>query len=165
MRKDWTGLTAEQHRQSLIEDALDGRSAYAAQAALQRLYFYYPNAADPIATKLLARPWPGFVDAATERNHVYLIEGLSNVRSAKLDEAIVKVFQSLDLKRHKESDRIDADHVAVACMDRLIGKGMDAEFRVYCEQRIRELEQKQRGHAEDQRLEALHERLRRIGMG
>ena len=80
-------------------------------------------------------------------------------------EAILRVFQSLDLKRYKESDRIDADDVAVACMDRLIGKGMDAEFRVYFEQRIRELEQKQRGHAEEQRLESLRERLRRIGMG
>lgn len=245
VRKDWTGLTAEQHRQSLIEDALDDSWPYAAPAALQRLYFYYPDAADPIATKLLARPWydslklrnfilgplveeqdsdgwkkriaqfstengpaaadmiphwlrslnwkgfadqtkdfqkgeatakkiladvypqfelgqPGFVNGTTDRDQMHLIQGLSNVRSEKLDDAIIKVFQSLDLKRYTESDRIDADDVALACMDRLIGKGMDAEIRAYCEQRIRELEQKTRGYAEEQRLQALRERLGRI---
>jgi hypothetical protein len=40
VRQDWSGLTAEGHRQSLRHDALDP-SPFAAPAALKRLWFYY----------------------------------------------------------------------------------------------------------------------------
>jgi len=50
VRTDWGGLTAEQHEQSLIEDAKD-RSEHASAAALARLRFYYPQAAARIVPK------------------------------------------------------------------------------------------------------------------
>jgi hypothetical protein len=55
VKKDWTGLTVEQHKQSLSQDAL---SIYpsATSAALSRLLFYYPKEGEALAWKLLARP-------------------------------------------------------------------------------------------------------------
>jgi len=41
---EWGGLTAEQHEQSLIEDAKH-RSEHSSAAARARLRFYYPQAA------------------------------------------------------------------------------------------------------------------------
>jgi hypothetical protein len=55
-RQDWAGLTREQHKHSLTEDAYD-TSPGATPAALRRMYFYYPEAAEPLALKFLARPW------------------------------------------------------------------------------------------------------------
>jgi len=55
-----------------------------------------------------------------------------------------------------------ADDLAVACIDRLIGKGMEGEFKTYCENRIGELAARQLNPAETQRLELLQERLRRL---
>jgi hypothetical protein len=52
VRQDWSNLTAEQHRESLANDALLHQS----YDALSRLYFYYPDFADSVATKLLQRP-------------------------------------------------------------------------------------------------------------
>jgi hypothetical protein len=54
VRKDWSGLTPEAHRLSLTQDALDPWP-YAAPAALKRLCFYYAQAGDTLARKLLAR--------------------------------------------------------------------------------------------------------------
>jgi hypothetical protein len=51
VRKDWAGLTADQHRRSLSEDASTGNSR-----ALLRLWFYYPDRGEPSALKVLARP-------------------------------------------------------------------------------------------------------------
>jgi len=233
VRKDWAGLTEEQHQQSLIDDALSDTSRYGAPAALQRLCFYYRKVGEPVAVKLLSRPWhdflkvrnfvtgplveeqapgrwkpliaefarqngpaaaeavpdclgrlnwasfggelkaatakrilaevypdrPRFVNAATEDDQKYLIEGLSSVQSEKIDAAVAKVFRSIDLKRY---DPLWVDDLAVACIDRLIGKGMEGEFKTYCENRIGELAARQLNPAETQRLELLQERLRRL---
>jgi hypothetical protein len=58
VRKDWSGLTADAHRQSLTQDAFDP-SPFAAPAALKRLWFYYPQAGEELARKLLACPLYG----------------------------------------------------------------------------------------------------------
>jgi hypothetical protein len=243
-RRDWSGLTPEQHKRSLIADAFaNGFSADT--GALVRLDFYYPGAAEPLALKLLGRPWydigkvdefvtgrllkgkdrkewaklvaaftaangraaaevlpawlhryasaeasdagkdvavrraaakqvlaalypdydaghPPFLNAATETDQARLVEGLSGIRSERLDEAVARLFRSLDLARFKGFRRTYADDLALACMDRLAGKGMDAEFRAYCEKRIRELEGRHREIAEEQRLGFLRERLQRL---
>jgi hypothetical protein len=243
-RQDWSGLTPEEHQQSLIADALaDG--AYAAPEALVRLYFYYPAAAEPLALKLLGRPWydsekvrefitgrlvesktpqqwkraiagftaanrqtaaavipawlhehyarssseedkhfreqqvtakkilaclypdynpdhPPFLNAATETEQTSLVAGLSGIRSKMLDESVGLLFRSLDLERFHGLGRLYPDDLALACMDRLLGKGMDNAFKAYCERRIRELGGKHREAAEEQRLEFLRERLQRI---
>jgi hypothetical protein len=245
-RKDWSGLTPREHREELVRDAL--RKPFGAPAALRRLYFYYPDAAELLAKRLLARPWyddlklwkfieqrlvkgegpeewrrliarytaengraageampylvhwvywetssthdreflegkdaagrilaalypgydphsPSFINAAQTREQTDLIEGLAGVRSDRLDRAVAAVFRSMDPARHEGFDRVIADDLALACMDRLIGKGMDAEFESYCERRIAELKQRDREIAENQRLEFLGERLRRIREG
>ncbi len=50
VRKDWGGLTAEHHEESLIEDSKDS-SEYVTAPALVRLRFYYPKAAARMVPK------------------------------------------------------------------------------------------------------------------
>lgn len=50
VRKDWQGLTAREHRQSLIDDAGDSDPARSA-GALERLAFYYPRAYRDVANE------------------------------------------------------------------------------------------------------------------
>jgi len=54
VKNDWAHLTAEDHERSLIADA---QSPYwgSPPPALERLAFYYPEAAEPVAASLLAR--------------------------------------------------------------------------------------------------------------
>jgi hypothetical protein len=47
-------------------------------------------------------------------------------------------------------------------MDRLLGKGLDKEFATYCDKRVRELQNKKREVAEDQRLRYLSQMLHKI---
>jgi hypothetical protein len=55
VRDDWGSLTVEQHKQSLIRDAL--RPAYDADpGALVRLWFYFPEDGEKLALRLLERP-------------------------------------------------------------------------------------------------------------
>jgi hypothetical protein len=244
-RQDWSGLTAEQHQESLVADALGGGLS-ADPGALVRLYYYYPVAAEPVALKLLARRWydsgkviafvkgpllrgndigqwksaiaafavangpvaaevvpawlnrcylsrsseteddflrqkaaakkiltslypdynpanPPFLNAATETDQRRLVEELSGIRSKKLDDAISQLYRSLDLERFHGVNRVYADDLALACMERLVGKGMDEGFKAYCERRIRELEgQEHLEIGEKQRLEFLGEMLQRL---
>ncbi len=124
------------------------------------------------ASKILATLYPGynpddppFINATDTREQKDLIEGLSGVRGGRLDEAVARIFRSLDLGRYEGFNRVTADDLALACMDRLIGKGMDKEFEAYCETRIRELKLRRREIAEDQRPDLLGERLQRIRKG
>jgi hypothetical protein len=54
VKRDWAGLTAEEHKQSLTQDALS-KYPDATAAAMVRLVFYYPAAGEALALKLLAR--------------------------------------------------------------------------------------------------------------
>jgi len=56
VRQDWAGLTREQHKQSLVQDALRKGSFAREGDALIRLSFYYPEEGERTALKLLARP-------------------------------------------------------------------------------------------------------------
>jgi hypothetical protein len=58
VKNDWTGLTVEQHKKSLSEDALN-KNSFISSAAMVRLLFYYPKEGDSLALKLLARPLYG----------------------------------------------------------------------------------------------------------
>jgi hypothetical protein len=55
VKRDWAGLTVEQHKQSLSQDALS-KYPYATASAIVRLLFYYPQEGEALALKLLARP-------------------------------------------------------------------------------------------------------------
>lgn len=57
VRSDWGGLTPEQHKRSLAEDAND-ESEHARRAALVRLRFYYPEAAAPVVAEEVERKLP-----------------------------------------------------------------------------------------------------------
>jgi hypothetical protein len=233
VRKDWTGLTAEQHKESLITDAI-GTSTDCDPGALIRLYLYHPEAVDPIAVKLLSRPrydwfklreflyerlpngktpedrrkmiadyvaengqvmtdlipitlhghrrnikeadnllaelYPGFdfatskpIHVAEEQEQSNLINSLSNVQSEKVDRAVANLFRTWDSKRVEGFNRIWSDDLALACMDRLIGKDMDAEFKDSCERRIAELQKRKADSAESQRIDKLRQRLNKIG--
>src|SRR5262249_29950054 len=108
---------------------------------------------------------PPFINAADVRDQTELIEELSRVKSAALDRAIARVFRSLDPERYKGAERVVTDDLVLACMDRLAGTDLDASFRAYCAGRVKELEGRRRTIAEDQRLEMLQDRLRRMKRG
>jgi hypothetical protein len=55
VRRDWAGLTAKAHEQSLAQDALS-IYPYATASAMVRLLYYYPPAGEALALKLLNRP-------------------------------------------------------------------------------------------------------------
>lgn len=62
VRKDWAGLKAEEHKQSLTLDALR-KSPFSSGPAIKRLCFYYPEAGETLAVKLLGRPMAGRAQA------------------------------------------------------------------------------------------------------
>jgi hypothetical protein len=243
-RSDWGGLTADQHRDLLTQDAFH-ESPYAAPAALKRLFFYYPQDAEPIAVKLLSRPlynywnvrvfikgkliegqnpegwrkaianftqengkaaaevlpkclhefviektadrgdefaaaritvknvlaaiYPkfdpdhlSFFNAVTEQDHTRLVEALAGISSDNLDNGVIQTFRSINLHLFEMVDRTYADDLAVACMDRLVGKGIDKELVQYCERRIQELEIRQMTNRVDHSLKILRMQLNRI---
>lgn len=81
----------------------------------------------------------GFSEAVTSTNKPYLtywgayeearfIKVLAHYRSRKIDEAVRDILARTN----------DDDYLALACMDRLIGRGYDQELRRYCQRRIPE---------------------------
>jgi hypothetical protein len=235
VRKDWARLSSEQHKQSLIEDAMN-KSPFEAYAALKRLLYYYPEDGEQLAQRLLDRPWydghklwnfivtklvkeqnpekwrglidrfreengtpasdaipfrlhwiywrvrkdeklvgekaiaakilqelypkydpdqPPFINATETEEQTALVQALSAFRSEKFDSAVLKLLRSIDLEKYEVKRRIDADHLALTCMGRLLGKGFDKEFATYCERRIKDLQGKKREPVQDQRLESL----------
>jgi hypothetical protein len=50
---------------------------------------------------------------------VYLLWGHAR-RKQKIDEAVLALFRALDLKKFEGFDRVVADDVALACMERFI---------------------------------------------
>jgi ankyrin repeat protein len=55
VRKDWAGLTPEQHRQSLMWDAAFGLFEERIAGAVKRLLFYYPEEGEKLVVRLLER--------------------------------------------------------------------------------------------------------------
>jgi hypothetical protein len=56
-KADWDGLTAQQHEQSLYQDALSLSYPWAAPQALSRLLYYYPRTGKSLLLRLLDRPF------------------------------------------------------------------------------------------------------------
>jgi hypothetical protein len=57
VKADWNGLTAARHQRSLEEDALNSVDPELPQEAVKRLLFYYPDAGNAVAIRLLDRPF------------------------------------------------------------------------------------------------------------
>jgi hypothetical protein len=55
VKRDWAGLTIEQHKKSLMQDALT-KFPSKAPSAIVRLLFYYPKEGEDLVLKLLSRP-------------------------------------------------------------------------------------------------------------
>lgn len=90
------------------------------------------------------------------------IQAVAGVKNKKIDGAVLALFRALDPKKFEGFARVRADDVAPACMERLAGKGADAEFAAYCQGRIEELKTRKREIAEEQRLEFLTVMLGRL---
>jgi len=120
--KDWSGLTPEAHRESLLADFRNGRESQ----AILRLAFYYPQTAEPLALEGLKRP----INSGNAREQAEFIQSLSPLRSNEVDAQVYRIFHNIG------DDHLDElwkqNDLAVACMERLIGKGHDAEFAAYC---------------------------------
>lgn len=56
VKSDWSGLTPEEHRKSLEQDAFDDTKFDRSPEAVKRLLFYYPDVGTPLAIRLLDRP-------------------------------------------------------------------------------------------------------------
>lgn len=76
---------------------------------------------------------PSFINAVNPHTQAELIASLANFPSEKLDQAIYRVFQSA--RNLPISYASDSDTLCFACLDRLAGKGYDAELRSYLETR------------------------------
>lgn len=85
-RKDWWGISSEEHEKSLTQDAMD-RYPDAAAAALQRLLFYYPQTGEEVALRLLGRP---FYDSAIMWD--FVMEDLVKERNATKWQALIDGF-------------------------------------------------------------------------
>jgi hypothetical protein len=110
----------------------------------------YPNY-DPLR--------PGFLNAVETYHQAGLIGRLSFIESEKVDEAVARVFRALDWRQYEVAERVWADQLAFACMDRLIGKGMDRDFEAYCLGRLEDLKQRKREVEDVLSLKWLEQRL------
>ena len=57
VKADWGGLTAAEHQHSLEQDAISLRTTLSPGDGLKRLFFYYPESGEPLAVKILDRPF------------------------------------------------------------------------------------------------------------
>src|SRR5262249_17883471 len=99
-----------------------------------------------MARKILTSLFPGvdaehppFINAASALDQVEFIVALQPFPSADLDQAVAKVFSS-SIKMHLNQPGASyGDQLVFACLDRLHGKGLDADFANYLQGRIDEL--------------------------
>jgi hypothetical protein len=72
IRAEWTGLTPERHRESLVQDFLKPDYEDRRIGAYYRLAFYYPDAVEPLVLKQLEMPtFNVYVAEAFARNTLY----------------------------------------------------------------------------------------------
>src|SRR5262249_43484088 len=145
VRGAWKDMTAERHRDSLIADARRPDDRNRQLSALKRLSDYYPKAHDALALEFLnaptndARTGKAFVEddlydaerpQALPPGHALKLftgfftnEGIYD-RSAKIDRIVLDRLGTVD------------DLLATACIDRLIGRGYDAQIEAHCRRRL-----------------------------
>ncbi|MCH8274769.1 MAG: hypothetical protein IH851_08265 [Armatimonadetes bacterium] len=105
-----------------------------------------------------------FVNAVRLFDQGRLIEALKPFKSKKIDKAVHEAFKSNAPERF-EGDNLDyyMDLFAIVCMSRSIGTEYDAQYRAYCERRIKEIEATDEKPEEDAMLAALKEWLKKLG--
>jgi hypothetical protein len=160
IRTDWSGITADQHRQSLVRDcAGKSRKAF---GGLPRLLYYYPAAGEEIAVKALS------ADSLNSREGMYdqtaKVRSLTRIQSKAVDGAVLALLRAVGLAKFEGLDRVVADDLVLACMGRLAGGDLDGELAAYCDGRIGELQGRGREVAEDQRLQLLSNMRERLSL-
>ena len=229
IRKEWTGLTPEKHRESLLADANTPDYQGRAEGAILRLGYYFPESAEKVILNQLAKPlycsfrveeflrdklyatddakerkrlfddcvkregpvfkdglllyllddvqddesrkeWkvdppkvlaelfphvdpakPFLTDATDPCDQARYIDAIGKFHSPAADDALFTLFKKLGSGKFRpDSD----DSFAVSCMNYLMGRGHDAEFKAYCERRIPKSEY----HAKE--LQAMLDRLK-----
>jgi len=102
---------------------------------------------------------PTFINAVEPRTQAELIASLASFPSDKLDQAIYRVFQSA---RNLPVSYAN-DTLFFACLERLAGKGYDAELRSYLETRRRHEMRFPRAERLTMTLTKLEEWQKRLG--
>jgi len=154
VRSDWTGLTADAHRQSLVDDSMSADNGRIV-CGIERLFFYYPDDAESIALTLLARPvkvspardrssdpdQASFDDSVNPGNLAQLINAVGRHSTPKMQNAIYRIY--LVAAESHEAGRIGRYHwdgIAVSCIYALAGDRHDAEFKDFVDRRIEQLQ-------------------------
>ncbi|OWK37815.1 ankyrin repeat domain-containing protein [Fimbriiglobus ruber] len=133
LKKQWGGLTEKKHLASLVKDLNvkkpkgdndDGDRARV-RASL-RLAYYFPKEYESIAVEQLKKPTRNFIDA------------LQYVESEKLDRALRDLMA--------ETDDLQ---VSFALVDRLAGRGYDADIEAFVNRRLPKVAGEDRRYIED----------------
>ena len=241
IHKDWSGLTPESHRQSLANDAMDP-DPDRTEAAIKRLWYYYPDSGEKLAGELLSRPlfafdsvwkfalrlvekekpadwelaisefrkqegqaaiealpywihwiyWltsvrhdesyyanrkvatrllaerfasfdpqqPRIKNAMIPKDAAQLVRAIACIHTVEIDKSVYGLFcRASALRAVEDYDLFLIDSLAEDCMDRLSGKEYDAEFRAFCERRIRAIESSGIASSQRRNLHLLQTRL------
>jgi ankyrin repeat protein len=131
LKKQWSGLTEKKHLESLVKD-LNSKKANgddddgARVGASLRLAYYFPKEYEPIAVQQLKRPTRDF------------IETLQYLESEKLDRALRDLLaKTEDLQ------------VSFALVDRLAGRGCDAEIEAFIQRMLTTVPAEDRRYIEE----------------
>jgi len=137
-RKDWQGLSPEEHANLLIQDSKQDRLYF---TALKRLCYYYPETGKSEAVELLTKQAESWDLAQQTR----LIKALQPFGESAFDEPIHALFKKAYELKPKPSASVDhssgfwyLDNLAAACAQRLAGKGHADDYRRYLNERIHE---------------------------
>jgi ankyrin repeat protein len=130
--KEWSGLTAELHKASLIRDFLEPDSEDRRQGACLRLGYYYPDALEPVVLKQLAEPRYSAQQVQDfVRNKLYrtreaqdrkkLVEAFVAERGDVARQGMI-LFLFWDLEVDEEGrDRLEGSYAAGACLSDVFG--------------------------------------------
>ena len=129
LKQQWGKLTEKKHLESLVKDLNakkpKGDDDNTRAGASLRLAYYYPKEYEPIAIKQLDKPTRKF------------IETLQYVEGEKLDQALRDLLaKTEDLQ------------VSFALVDRLAGRGCDADIEAFIDRRLPKVPDEERRYIE-----------------
>lgn len=140
-RAEWRGLTPASHRERLVQDALRPDFGFRRTGAYYRLSLYYPDAAEDVVLKTLAKPvFDVFAAERFVRNVLYQLTSAEKRRSAfdeyvkgheaGADGVLMQLFEDLDSQEACEQGRLFPEDACLKADPRrllieLFGRGKD----------------------------------------
>lgn len=121
VRAEWGTLTPERHRASLVDDFRHPDTLHRGLGACRRIAYYYPDALESLVLPILQ---PEIVNEYTA---ALIAEGLLHAPSARIDREVRELLVTTT-----------DDKLAHACMQRLLGRGYDADIERIALQHDRE---------------------------